>query len=296
MKWHFFISHAAFLSSLAVTALILLLFKALRTARRRRSPLHGRKIGHVPGQQLLDRIDDADRESDFGFDIMILALPMALLMWASMRIEWQTFTFGATEVAFLIAWALMFGYGFWQFSRHAIRKEQARDGLVAERVTGMQLNRLVANGCIVLHDLPCGDFNIDHVVIAPRGVFAIETKSFRKPRRGSTEEPNKVQFDGTTLRFSDFATKDPIGQARRQSKYLATLIRESLGESVPVTPAVSLPGWYVEKTADGKTSDVFVFTPMGRGYEWFAYGEEVLPSQARGLVARALALQYPTVE
>src|SRR5690606_40666248 len=131
------------------------------------------------------------------------------------------------EAAFLIGWFLMLAYGFWQYRRYALQKEQARDGLVAERVTGMQLNRLVANGCIVLHDLPCGDFNIDHVVIAPRGVYAVETKSFRKPKAGSTANPNKVLFDGSMLKFIDFSTKAPLEQARRQAKFLAALIRES---------------------------------------------------------------------
>ncbi|MEN1928445.1 nuclease-related domain-containing protein [Luteimonas sp. MJ250] len=295
MKWHMFIGHAVFLSSLFVTALIILLFKVLRAARQRRSPLHGKQIGHVPGQQLLDRIDDADRESTFGYDVMIMALPMLFLVWASMRIDWQTVKFGAAEAGFFAGWLLMLAYGFWQFSRHALRKVQARDGLVAERVTGMQLNRLVANGCLVLHDLPCGDFNIDHVVIAPRGVYAIETKSFRKPKSGSTAGPDKVQFDGAMLKFSDFATKAPIEQAQRQAKFLASFIKESLGESIPVTPAVSLPGWFIEKTTSAR-SNVFVFTPMGRGYEWFSYGDEVLPPQTRTLIAKALALRYPTVE
>ena len=296
MKWHMFIGHVVFLSSILVTALIILSFKVLRTIRQRRSPLHGKQIGHVPGQQLLNRIEDADRESTFGYDVMIMALPMLFLVWASMRIDWQTVTFGAAEAGFSVGWLLVFGYGFWQYRRHALRKEQARDGLVAERVTGMQLNRLVANGCLVLHDLPCGDFNIDHVVIAPRGVYAIETKSFRKPKAGSIIDPNKVQFDGAMLKFSDFATKAPIEQARQQAKFLASLIRETLGESIPVTPAVSLPGWFIDKNADGKSADVFVFTPMGRGYEWFSYGGEVLPTQTRALVAKALALRYPTVE
>jgi hypothetical protein len=296
MKWHMFIGHAVFLSSVFVTALIVILFKVLRAIRERRSPLHGKQIGHVPGQQLLDRIDDADRESSFGYDVMIMALPMLFLVWASMRIEWQKVKFGAAEAGFLFGWLLMFAYGFWQYRRHALRKGQARDGLVAERVTGMQLNRLVANGCLVLHDLPCGDFNIDHVVIAPRGVYAIETKSFRKPKSGSSADASKVQFDGTMLKFTDFATRAPVEQARRQAKFLASLIRESLGESIHVTPAVSLPGWFVEKTSDAKSTDAFVFTPMGRGYEWFSYGEEIVPPQTRALIAKALALRYPAVE
>lgn len=90
--------------------------------------------------------------------------------------------FGLSEMLFVVGWILMFAYGFGVYQRHYRKHEQAHDGMLAERITGMQLNRLVASGCIVLHDLPAAGFNIDHVVIAPRGVYAVETKSVRNPR------------------------------------------------------------------------------------------------------------------
>ncbi len=295
MKWQLFVGHAVFLGSVLITALIVLAFKALRKHRQRRSPLHGKQIGHLPGQQLLDRIDKAGEDAGVGYDIMIIALPMMFLVWATLRIDWTQVRFGIDEAMFLVGWALVFIYGFWQYQRHSKRKEQARDGLLAERVTGIQLNRLVALGCIVMHDLPCGDYNIDHVVIAPRGVFAVETKSVRKPKSATPGAPDKVEFDGETLKFPDFPTRKPIEQSRRQAKSLASNLREALGEAIRVHPAVALPGWWIEKTESGKTSDMFVFTPMGRGCEWFTYGEEVLSPMKRSLIARALAMKYPPV-
>ena len=295
MKWHMFIGHAVFLTSVLATLIIVLVFKGLRKLRQRRSPLHGKQIGHVPGQQLLDRIDDADRDAGIAYDLMIIGLPMLFLIWATYQVDWSRVQFGVVELIFLTAWPLWLGYGFWKYRRHTLRKEQARDGLLAERVTGMQLNRLLAHGCIVMHDLPCGDFNIDHVVIAPRGVYAVETKSYRKPRDKSLRDAAKLTFDGEALRFSDFVTRQPLEQARRQATFLANLLRESLGEQISVSPAVALPGWYIEKTPAGKSSDVFVFTPMGRGYEWFTYGEETLSQGQRTLIAKALAIRYPAV-
>lgn len=295
MKWQLFIGHAVFISSVLITAAIALTLKFLRQRRKRRSPLHGKQIGHLPGQQLLNRIEKADEEARFGFDVMIIALPMLFLIWATMRIDWLQAQFGINELIFLAGWCLFFGYGFRKFQRQTRYKEQARDGLIAERVTGMQLNRLMAHGCIVMHDLPCGEFNIDHVVIAPRGVYAVETKSFRKPKEDSSQEAAKLTFDGEALLFKGFSTRKPVEQARRQAAFLAGLLRESLAEQFPVNPAVSLPGWYINKTPSGKSSDVFVFTPMGRGYEWFTYGNELIPANKRSLIAQALAVRYPAV-
>lgn len=296
MKWQLFIGHLIFIGSVLVTASIVLTTKLLRQRQRRRSPLHGKQIGHVPGQQLLDRIEDEDTEAGYGVDIMMVALPLLALIWATLRIDWEKVRFGSGELIFLIAWTLTFAYGARKYHLHAKKREQARDGLLAERVTGMQLNRLVAHGCVVLHDVPFGDYNIDHVVIAPRGVYAVETKSFRKPKNLPAGTIAKVGFDGELLTFNDFSTRKPVEQARRQAKSLAAFLRESLGESFPVDPAIALPGWWVDKTEAGKLSNTFVFTPMGRGCDWFTYGSEVIPPMHRALIAKALATRYPAVE
>lgn len=295
MKWQMFIGHAVVLASLLITVAMLVASNVLRKRQQRRSPLQGKAVGHVPGQQLLDRIDEANEGVGHGISAMILALPMLFLVWATMRIDWTIVRFGVMEMIFLIAWAICLGIGFRQYQRHSRHKEQARDGLIAERVTGMQLNRLVAKGCIVMHDLPCGDFNIDHIVIAPRGVYAVETKSFRKPKALPQGEKATVEFDGEMLKFSDFSTRKPIEQARRQARFLADFLRESLGEAIRVDPAISLPGWWIDKSEAGKASDVFVFTPMRRGCEWFTYGEEIIPASKRSLLAQALATRYTPV-
>ncbi|UWX04647.1 NERD domain-containing protein [Pseudoxanthomonas sp. NC8] len=90
------------------------------------------------------------------------------------------------------------------------------------------LNRLIGPRCIVAHDVPCEGFNIDHVVIAPRCVYAVETKSFRKPRGSDDNSHFKVSFDGAALRFPDFVDTNAIEQARRQAQWLARYLRESL--------------------------------------------------------------------
>lgn len=295
MKWQIFIGHAVFIGSCLITFFIVLSFKLLRQRRERRAPLHGRQVGHLPGQQLIQRIDKAHQEMDFGFTVMTISLPMLFLIWATTRIDWAEVKLGTIELIFLAGWAILFSYGFCHYQLHVKRKEQARDGLLAERVTGMQLNRLVAKGCTVMHDVPFGEFNIDHIVIAPRGIFAIETKSFRKPRKHPAQSKARVIFDGNALRFSDFVTRKPIDQARRQAAFLSALLSENLDKDIQVFPAVSLPGWFVEKDGAGKSSDVFVFTPMGRGCDWFTYGDETIPSDKRNLVAQSLALRYPTI-
>lgn len=293
MDLHVFIGHAVFVASVLVTVGVVLAFKALRNRRRRRSPLHGKQIGHVPGQQLLDRVEREDDEVRHGMDIMMMAMPMLFLVWATMRIDWTRIRFGGVESIFLIGWVFFFTYGFWKLQHHAHRRDQARDGLLAERVTGMQLNRLVAQGCLVLHDLPCEVGNIDHVVVAPQGVFAIETKSFRKPK--GKKDTHRVRYDGRALHFPDFVNVDAVAQAERSAQWVQRYLREKEMPDAPTTPALALPGWYIEKTESAKGAAVRVFTPMGRGAEFLAFPSERLNAQQRSLIAQALALRYSEV-
>ncbi len=55
-----------------------------------------------------------------------------------------------------------------------------REGLVGERIVGRELKRLSAHGWRALHSIPLPrDVDVDHLLMGPGGVFAINTKSHR---------------------------------------------------------------------------------------------------------------------
>lgn len=160
----------------------------------------------------------------------------------------------------------------------------------------MQLNRLVAQGCTVLHDLPAEGFNIDHVVIAPRAVYAVETKSFRKPAKASEAQTYQVTFDGQVLRFPDFIEKDAVAQAERYAGWLQRVLRDT-GFDVPVVPALALPGWMVQQSEDTwRTARTKVFSPMGNGAHFMAKDVARIDPAQRIRIAQALALRFPKIE
>lgn len=299
MIWTNWIGHGLILLSFVLILVFALAFKVWHKFQSRRAPLKGRKVGHLPGQQLLKRISHHEDELLSSLNVMLVALPFMFMVWASMRLSWQEVRWGAGEWMFALGAAAMFLWGLRGYMRHYREREQARDGWIAEQVTGMQLNRLVAMDCLVLHDLPAEGFNIDHVVVAPRGVYAVETKSFRKPKNASERKDDpthRVSYDGTALRFPDFSTKEPIEQAVRQAQWLRRLLRNELALDVPVIPAVALPGWYINRTDDGKGADTKVFTPMGRGAEFMTWVPERIAVDQRRLIAQALATRYPELD
>lgn len=285
----------AFVLTTLLTLAAVLSFKAWRKRDARRSPLNGKKLANLPGQQLMVRVNEHADGLVSSALVMYLSAPVMLFAWAISKVQWQTVRFGISEWLFAGSATLVFVYGFRGFTKHWDDRSKARDGLVAEQMTGQLLNRLIGPNCIVAHDLPCEGFNIDHIVIAPRAVYAVETKSFRKPRRFADDSHYKVTFDGSALRFPDWRNDAPIKQARRQAQWLARYLRESLGRDVPVIPALALPGWWIERTEESRQSDVRVFTPMGRGAEFLLSGQELLDAPTRTLVAQAIALRYPDI-
>lgn len=61
------------------------------------------------------------------------------------------------------------------------RAEPWTDGFIGERKVGKELEALESEGYLVLHAIDKGRLrgDIDHVVIGPAGVFAIETKAWK---------------------------------------------------------------------------------------------------------------------
>ena len=300
MNWGLWAGHIVLVVSALLALAAMLSFKVWHKARRRRSPLGGRvSVGHLPGQQLLDRIRHHDEEVGIAIFFAMMAIPLMFMVWASFSVQWARVRWGLTEWMFAFGALIMFVWGLYDYISHNKKREQARDGWIAEQVTGQQLNRLVAQGCLVLHDLPAEVGNIDHVVIAPRGVYAVETKSFRKPK-GVTDDPkhpgHQVRYDGKGLRFPDFAITEPVEQAARHGQWLRRTLRDALGRDVPVVAALALPGWWVERTEEGKRADVQVFSPMGRGAEFMAWQPERIDEAQRRLIAQTLAARYPLIE
>ena len=284
-------------ASFAMTFAFVLGFRAWEVRERRRSPLQDRQVGHVPGQRLVERVSDSQDDLLLSIMIMYFSAPIMVTAWALTRVPADRFRPDGTTWMFILGAALMFAWGMRDYVKHWRRRQQARDGLLAERVTGMQLNRLLSQGCIVMHDLPAEGFNIDHVVIAPRGIYAVETKSFRKPKGTASEPKHHVRFDGRQLRFPDFIETGAVEQARRQAQWLAKSLREDLGRDVPVIPALALPGWMIEQSEGiWRSAGVRVFSPMGNGANFMAKEIDVVDLATRNLVKAALAVKYPVVQ
>jgi hypothetical protein len=115
------------------------------------------------------------------------------------------------------------------------------------------LEELRGDGYKPFHDLKRDGFNIDHVVVGPAGVFAIETKF----RSGQGE----ITFrNGEGLFVDGFPEeKDSLKQARSNAREVNRLIQETCGINEWVKPVVVFVGEWKVKNAWWDT-DARVFT------------------------------------
>ena len=142
-----------------------------------------------------------------------------------------------------------------------------RQGLEGERYTGQELSYLMPEGCWVYHDFPTDHGNIDHVIVAPGGVFTVETKAISKPVDDSERDQSRlatVSFDGETLHFPHFNARAAVNQARIEAKYMEKWLRKRLDAAPPVTPVIALPGWYVD-TSSTYTNPIVINPRQGGG-------------------------------
>lgn len=217
-----------------------------------RSPLKDKPLRN-PGQSV------RRARLDIVFDQLMapLLVLMVILTWA--MVEWARYLVPLKSAPWLqsvVALGTLAYFGF-QLRRYwpQLRALQlAEDG---EKAVGQFLEGLREKGYQVFHDIIAEDFNVDHVVIGPAGVFTIETKTRSKPLRGKAE----IDFDGETLKVGGYAPdRDPIVQAHAQATWLRRLLTESTGKVVPVRPVVLFPGWFINDSRQSKR-DLWLLEP-----------------------------------
>jgi hypothetical protein len=122
-----------------------------------------------------------------------------------------------------------------------------RLGFEGERYVAEELNQLMADGFRVFHDVPFDNYNLDHVLVGPPGVFVIETKTRRKPVSDEGEKAYKVTFDGAVLHFPKGSDTDALDQVRRNRDTLSKWLSSATGDRVRARGILTIPGWFVEQ-------------------------------------------------
>jgi hypothetical protein len=168
----------------------------------------------------------------------------------------------------------------------------------AQRKTRRRLLVTRAAGYQSLHSrgIPGSDSVIDHLVIGPGGVFAVDSE--RWDRRLPVRTVASGSAAGAVLYHGPFSQKNRLAHARWEAGQAASLLTEELGREVSVRPAMVIYGptvpWGVARL---RGVDVLAGRSVGRYFRSKARSRAPAPldwEEASEILAAAQRLLPPT--
>lgn len=230
----------------------------------RRNPLTDSLV-RLPAESLTEKARDLSFDLANILYISIAVPSIALILLLTSWVDPDRVRFDLLGV---ITGVAILGGIIWSTRRmvkvaHELRTTRA--GIEGEMATAQLLSPLLAKGWRLFHDIPGNRGNIDHVLVGPGGVFAVETKFRSKPQSIKGKEGATARYDGHAIHFP--TGKDSLApqQAAAVSRELSTVLSGKLGEPVSVSPVVSLPGWFVTTNCKPVPGQVAVINPKFHG-------------------------------
>jgi len=217
-----------------------------------KSPIKARPLRN-PGESLQRKILDLIVDHQIKYLLVTGGLIiLAMNAWYYHIVDRVPEPWGFTIIAVISFFVFLYNY---YVTNKNIDKYKL--GLDGEKAVGQFLDGLKKNGYEVFHDFLFDGFNIDHVVISKHGVFSIETKTYRKPEKGSA----KILYDGKSLLINGFRSSSQLIQAQAGAKSIHELIEKMTGKCITVKPVLLFPGWFVEKTNGTANNHIWVLEP-----------------------------------
>jgi len=229
--------------------------------KKDRLPVEG-PLRRLPGQSIREERDKLlnDKLSDY----LLLALGFCFLAgWEWFR-RWNALPYGA-EILTVFA-VVMTSYCGLRIVR--LRKEIRNLNLAerGERRVSELLTQLRRRRYVAFDDVMLTGENVDHVLVGPGGIFAIETKAYTIFGNGcvGVDETGVLRLGNKT------AFGDPLDQAKRCAEKLTKLLHDRTRKQYSVTPMLIFPGWTLKRAkaetgvvvlSDGTITEFFEALP-----------------------------------
>jgi hypothetical protein len=229
----------------APTVLVFFLIYRRHQARQASSQAPFQQMRRRPaGESLRTKLEEIDEQICEWLAYLAVCPPILGLAAGLIRVPGLVLPTALLSTS--IVWAAVCAWKLQELTRQRTNYAMGFNGL---RRVGEELNRLTAEGFEVYHDVPFDGFTIDHVLIGPPGVFAVETKTRRKSGNDLAASENRAQFDGFRVNWPTSAESFGLEHTVANAKTLEQWLTSAMGETIEVTPILTLPGWAIDYTA-----------------------------------------------
>lgn len=202
-------------------------------------------IRRLPGQRLREASDE-HFEQEIMVPVVLAFLGIVVLLLECLHV------FGLVKPS--IWFGVMVAILATAFAARKIAKglparRLMKRGEEGERIVAQYIERdLLPKGYAVFHDIQLTKdekaFNIDHLLVGPNGVFAVETKNYSKPSRGEA----RVSYDGRQVLWNGEKRYDESRQAQAVAAAAHEYIADLTGIRVNVRPVLCAVGWFAAST------------------------------------------------
>tara|TARA_Y100000589_G_scaffold23870_1_gene19689 strand:- start:2229 stop:2966 length:738 start_codon:yes stop_codon:yes gene_type:complete len=212
---------------------------------------------NVPGFSTYQRLNEAFIDK-VAYWILLASVAIGFLVAEILR-YWMNAKISVTAV--FIVCIVVVGLSAYRIWRNISQIKAIKLGWKGEVATGQLLESLRNSGFVVLHDVQTDNHgNIDHVVIGPSGIFAIETKTISMPVDDKAViqvgQDDQLIIDNQNVNY--FKGRHPLNQTRTSAELLSQMIWDSAGRKMQVIPVLVYPGWWVNENPN---CDVMVLNP-----------------------------------
>jgi hypothetical protein len=215
--------------------------------RKKRLPFT-QKILRPPAESLRIRLAELDEKLNDRLVQLFLSAYSPLVIAGLVALQGVRASVGVwiAVITLAVVASVWSAYRLWKVIN---LRRRIRLGFEGERHVGEVLNQLMLVGYRVFHDFlitdkPRAIRNIDHIVIGPNGVFAVETKTRRKVKG---ENGSKVTVLDTALQYPWGVDQRDLAQAQADAAWLAEWLSKMSDQPVNVGSILVLPGWFIDR-------------------------------------------------
>lgn len=219
----------------------------------KRSPLKERPL-HVAGQSLDKQIQDyLSDDASMYFTIQGILVCTTIIVWLYR-------VFPTIYIPILLTIITLFAIIYCSCRLIILLKKikSLALGRNGERIVAEILDNLRNQEFVVFHDIvdKNRNFNIDHVILSPHGIFTVETKTFSKPPKG------EITYKDDNIIAGGINTSNKIIlQAESQTKWLKSILKESTGKDYHVMSVIVFPGWFVQPMPENLKKRIWILNP-----------------------------------